>query len=211
MKREISRQEFERSVLLESDVSKDPFVQFSQWWQDAIRANATMVDAIHLATVDKDYHPNVRVVLLKDFDARGFVFFTNYDSAKAEELQATPYAAINAFWPELERQIRLRGKVERTSAEESLAYFASRPRGSQIGAWVSPQSKPINDRDELEKRYTEVEAQYHGKNIPCPKRWGGFRLVPSSFEFWQGRKNRLHDRFAFHLNNGIWRRTRLAP
>lgn len=206
-----SRIEFERSAFSEEQVLDNPFDQFVVWWQEAEAAQVYMIDAIHLATVDKDNRPDLRVVLLKDFDQRGLVFFTNYESKKAEEISSHPYGAMNIFWLELERQIRLRGKIEKTTPQESNLYFQSRPRGAQIGAWTSPQSKPVKDRSVLEKIYAEREQEFSGREIPCPTNWGGYRLIPDYFEFWQGRTNRLHDRFAFSRRGTDWLRERLAP
>jgi pyridoxamine 5'-phosphate oxidase len=211
MKNIIERKEYSRSQFTEADILADPFAQFASWFHDAALAALAVADAAHLATVDNNGHPDGRIVLLKGFDDRGLVFFTNYESTKAAQLKANPFAAVTIYWPELERQIRVRGAVEKTSREESQAYFSSRPRGAQIGAWVSMQSKPIKDRVTLDDAYRAKEQEFIDEEIPCPQNWGGFRLVPNNFEFWQGRDNRLHDRFAFHLKNGSWQRQRLAP
>lgn len=211
MKKNIVRLEYKRAHLSESEIHHDPYVQFIRWWDDAIAAGILMVDAVHLATVDEKNRPDARIVLLKEFDDRGFVFFTNYESAKAKQLKATPFAAITIFWPELERQIRIRGAVEKTSTEESHRYFKSRPRGSQIGANISPQSKVIKDRASLDDAYKKMDHDYRDQDLPHPPHWGGFRLVPDFIEFWQGGENRLHDRFLFTRTSNDWRHARLAP
>ncbi len=211
MVKRISRIEYERSSLSDVQITDDPCAQFSLWWQDAISAQVYMIDAVHLATVDKNSCPDVRVVLLKDFDQRGFVFFTNYQSKKAEQIAAHPVGALNFFWADLERQVRVRGKIAKTSREESERYFHSRPRGAQIGAWVSPQSQPIENRSVLENAFADKEREFSEHEIPCPYDWGGYRLSPDYFEFWQGRSNRLHDRFSFERIDHQWRKQRLAP
>ncbi len=164
-----------------------------------------------LATVDAEGMPSARIVLLKGFDARGFVFFTNYDSHKGEELAKTPRAALVFFWPELERQVRIRGAVERVSREESESYFHSRPPGSQLGAWASAQSTVIPSRQVLEDRLAALEVQYRDSEVPVPPHWGGFRVAPNTIELWQGRPNRLHDRLLSTRDGQSWRRERLAP
>lgn len=210
--KDIPRVEFVRAHLDDNDVCTNPFDQFSRWWHDAITAKVATPDAVHLATVDQHHHPDVRVVYVKDFDQRGFVFFTNYGSTKADQLDTMPYAAMNFFWHELERQIRIRGAVEKTSRAESETYFKTRPRGSQIGAWASPQSTVLVDRTALLQRYAEKERAFGEQDIPCPPYWGGFRLIPETIEFWQGRINRLHDRIRFlRVGDGQWRKLRLAP
>lgn len=212
MVKHVSHAEFEKFVLSDDDVLDNPFRQFTQWWNDTVSAGVPMVDAAHLATVDEHHHPDVRVVFIKNFDEKGLVFFTNYQSKKAEQLAHNPHAALNLFWPELERQIRIKGQVAKTSREESKIYFDSRPRGAQIGAWASPQSQVVKDRAQLEKNYADQSTHFMDREIPCPPHWGGFCLVPSYFEFWQGRSNRLHDRFCFVVDDaGKWIRQRLAP
>ena len=209
----ISRIEFEKSgQFLETDILANPFDQFAKWWQEAAMAHVYLIDAVTLATVDEKNHPDIRVVLLKDFNDQGMIFFTNYQSKKAHHLDHNPYAAMNIFWPSLERQIRIRGKVSKTSRAESESYFTSRPRGAQIGAWVSPQSQVIENRLMLEKNYETLINTTAGKDIDCPAHWGGFRLIPDYFEFWQGQKNRLHDRICFISKDpNQWQHQRLAP
>lgn len=205
------RIDYEKSSLSEQDVSKDPFEQFAHWWSDAITAQVDMPDAVHLSTVDENAHPDARVVLLKHFDARGFVFFTNYSSPKAKQLVKNPYACLSILWPALERQIRIRGKVEKTSRAESESYFTTRPHDAQIGAWASTQSQ-ITSRKALEDSFLKLSKQFMGQEVPCPPHWGGFRLTPNYFEFWQGRTNRLHDRICFSRSKtGDWCINRLSP
>jgi len=164
-----------------------------------------------LATATPDGRPSVRVVLLKGFDERGFVFYTNYRGRKGRELEANPCCSLLFYWGELERQVRVEGRASQLPGEESDAYFKSRPRGSQLGAWASEQSRPISERNELEERLRELEAEYEGREVPRPPFWGGYRVEPETFEFWQGRENRLHDRLLYRRSNGNWRITRLQP
>jgi pyridoxamine 5'-phosphate oxidase len=169
------------------------------------------VEAMTLSTASRDGRVSARVVLLKGFGERGFVFFTNYDSRKSREIAENPQSALTLYWHTLNRQVRIEGTIEKTSAEESEEYFQTRPRGSQLGAWASPQSDEIVSRAELERRLAEVEARFAGREIPCPPFWGGWRLRPDRIEFWQGRESRLHDRIVYTKENGAWRITRLAP
>jgi pyridoxamine 5'-phosphate oxidase len=193
-------------------IDRDPFRQFQSWFNDAIAAKSPMPDAMSLATVTPDGRPTARMVLLKQVDADGFVFFTNYQSSKARQLEINPYAALVFYWPQLERQVRVEGKVAKTSAEESAAYFKTRPRESQIGAWASPQSEVISARDILEQRAHELAEQYCDREIDCPAHWGGFRLKPDRIEFWKGRVGRLHDRILYELQpDETWTIKRLAP
>lgn len=198
--------------LTESDLLDDPIALFERWFADAVAAELPQVNAMTLATTGADGRVSARVVLLKGVDARGFEFFTNYESRKAGELAANPQAALAFLWVQLERQVRVVGGVERLDPAESDAYFATRPRGSQIGAWASQQSRPLADRAELEAHWAELEERYAGAAVPRPPHWGGFRVVPREIEFWQGRANRLHDRFAYtRAADGGWQRTRLQP
>ena len=196
----------------EQRIERDPIKQFQLWFDDAIAEKLPMPDATSLATVTPDGRPTARMVLLKQVDADGFVFFTNYQSSKARQLEINPYAALVFYWPQLERQVRVEGKVEKTSAEESAAYFRTRPRESQIGAWASPQSEVISAREILEQRAHELAEQYCDREIDCPMHWGGFRLQPDRIEFWKGRVGRLHDRILYELQpDGSWTIKRLAP
>jgi pyridoxamine 5'-phosphate oxidase len=209
------RREYAREGLTESAAHGDPLMQFDLWFSQALAAGVLEANAMTLATVDTESAPSARIVLLKGFDARGFVFYTNYDSMKGTELAANPLAALVFFWPELERQVRIRGAAKRVSPEESAAYFRTRPLGSQLGAWASQQSASIASRQVLEDRLAALEAEYRGEEVPVPPHWGGFRVFPRTIEFWQGRPNRLHDRLLYtrapDLDGQAWRRERLAP
>ncbi|TWT44045.1 Pyridoxine/pyridoxamine 5'-phosphate oxidase [Phycisphaerae bacterium RAS1] len=206
------RREFRHHRLLESEVPKDPLDLFRLWFDDAMRTSQPDPNALVLATADAAGRPSCRIVLLKGFDAHGFVFFTNYDSRKGVELAANPYASMCFWWGELERQVRVEGPVGRVSAAESDAYFRSRPRESQLGAAVSAQSRVIADRAVLENRLEQLTQRFEGMNVPRPVNWGGYRLCPEALEFWCGREHRLHDRLRYELDgaNG-WRMLRLAP
>jgi len=196
----------------ETRIETDPIKQFQIWFDEAIAAKLPMPDAMSLATVTPDCRPTSRMVLLKQVDGYGFVFFTNYESAKAKQLEINPYAALVFYWPQLERQVRVEGKVTKTSAEESSAYFKTRPRESQIGALASPQSEVITAREVLEQRAHELAELYCDREIDCPANWGGFRLTPDRIEFWKGRVGRLHDRILYELQpDGAWTMKRLAP
>jgi pyridoxamine 5'-phosphate oxidase len=205
------RRDYRSHVLVESEAASDPLVQFRQWFHEAVRAELLEPNAMTLATVTPSGDPAARTVLLKDLDATGFVFFTNYDSAKGRDLAHHPRACLLFFWGELERQVRITGRVERLTADESLAYFRSRPRGSQLGAWASPQSRVIESRDVLDRALAELDATYTGADIPLPPFWGGFRVMPEAIEFWQGRTSRLHDRLLYSRIDDQWSRVRLAP
>jgi pyridoxamine 5'-phosphate oxidase len=199
-------------VLDEKRIERDPIKQFQSWFNDGFEAKLPMPDAMSLATVTPDGRPTARMVLLKQVDGDGFVFFTNYQSSKARQLEINPYAALVFYWPQFERQVRVEGKVTKTSAEESEAYFKTRPRESQIGAWASPQSEVISAREVLEQRAHELSDQYCDREIDCPTHWGGFRLKPDRIEFWKGRVGRLHDRLLYELQpDGSWTIKRLAP
>ncbi len=211
MKTTVPRKDFLKRELNEVDVPESPFALFSQWWSDALQANALMPDAMVLSTIDQDLKPDARVVFLKDFDESGFVFFTNYLSTKGMQLGLHPEASLTFFWPELERQVRIRGKAEKCSLKESETYFKSRPRGAQIGAWASTQSQVIASREVLESIFEKFSNQFVDV-VDCPPHWGGYRLKPDSLEFWQGRANRLHDRFRYRLiKPNTWLVQRLAP
>jgi pyridoxamine 5'-phosphate oxidase len=206
------RTEYMRHGLTEADLDADPFQQFRAWFEQALAANLPEPNAMALATATLDGSPSARMVLLKGFDERGFVWYTNYESRKGGELAANPRAALVFYWAELERQVRAEGRVERATAEESDAYFHSRPQGSQIGAAVSHQSQVLPDRAMLERRAAELAAEYEGREIPRPDYWGGYRLVPAVIEFWQGRPNRLHDRLRYRRRaDGVWEVERLSP
>ena len=196
--------------LARDDLAADPIEQFAAWWERA-EAEVPLPDAICLATADGDGVPDARMVLLKGFDADGFRFHTNYESEKGRQLSATGLAAIVAYWRELDRQVRIRGPVERLSAEESDAYFLTRPPERRVGAWASPQSRALTSRDELDERVREVEERFAGGEIPRPEHWGGFILHPLEIEFWQGQVGRLHDRFLYTREDEGWRIERLGP
>ncbi|HKR14623.1 MAG TPA: pyridoxamine 5'-phosphate oxidase [Pyrinomonadaceae bacterium] len=199
-------------TLDEQRVEHDPIKQFQSWLDEAFAAKLPLPEAMNLATATPEGRPSSRMVLLKQVDQDGFVFFTNYHSAKAAQLEANPYAALVFYWPQFERQVRVEGKVERTSVAESEAYFQTRPRESQIGAWASPQSKVIANREVLEERARELEEYYRDREIECPGHWGGYRLRPDRIEFWKGRVGRLHDRILYELlSDGGWSIKRLAP
>lgn len=195
----------------EKDADPDPKKQFEKWFKDALNANLKEPHAIALATSTKTGIPSVRIVLLKSYDEIGFVFFTNYESRKGNELAENPVAALVFWWGELGRQIRIEGNVEKISRKESEEYFQSRPFESQISAWASAQSRVTENRESLEKRYLEIKKQYEGKTVPCPPYWGGYRLIPEAFEFWQGWANRLHDRILYSKIKDGWKIERLAP
>jgi pyridoxamine 5'-phosphate oxidase len=204
------RTSYEQDALDEQNVGNEPLALFEKWFQAALKAKVAEPNAMTVATVGADGRPSTRVVLVKSFDADGVVFYTNYHSRKARELAANPYAALQFHWAELERVVRIEGRVERTSAEESDAYFAKRPVDSRIGAWASPQSEVIANRGVLLANAAKASAKY-GLHPPRPENWGGYRVVPDVWEFWQGRKSRLHDRVRFRLVDGLWHKERLAP
>jgi len=197
--------------LNEETVGTDPFPLFDEWYREARQAGLYLPEAMTLATADEDGVPSARLVLLKGHDERGFVFFSNYESRKAGELAVNPRAALAIHWPILQRQVRIEGTVERITPEESFEYFRTRPRGSRIGAWASPQSRVIPDRSELETRVAEFDARFPGDDVPLPPYWGGYRVRPQRIEFWQGRASRLHDRFRFSRKVDGWAADRLAP
>lgn len=189
----------------------DPFIQFGAWLEEAVAAEPNLPEAMTLATVSADGHPSTRMVLLKGHDARGFVFFTNFNSIKGQELLANPNASLCFHWKSLRRQIRIDGPATPVSDGEAAAYFATRPRGSQIGAWASEQSQPVESRTVLEDRVRDLEAEYDGGDVPRPPHWSGFRLVPLRIEFWIDRRDRLHDRQVFDRDGEGWREVRLQP
>ena len=206
------RREYTLTGLVESDLDPNPFVQFDKWFQQALTARLPEPNAMTLATATLEGKPSARVVLLKGFDERGFVFFTNYGSQKGRELSANPLAALVCYWAELERQVRISGRVSLVTVEESEAYFHSRPLGSQLGAWASHQSEIVSGREVLEDRLEELTQEYHTKPVPLPPYWGGYRVAPETIEFWQGRPNRLHDRLRYALQDGgEWLIERLSP
>jgi pyridoxamine 5'-phosphate oxidase len=195
----------------ERDLDPDPIRAFAAWFVEAVEAGIAQLEAMALATSTPAGRPSVRMVLLKGHDERGFTFFTNRESRKGDEIEANPHAALVVYWQPLNRQVRIEGTVERIADAESEAYFGTRPPGSQIAAWASPQSQPITRREELDERYSEVEARFPVGDVPLPPFWGGYRVIPEAIEFWQGRENRLHDRIRYERGAAGWRRTRLAP
>jgi pyridoxamine 5'-phosphate oxidase len=205
------RKEYTRLNLTEGDLDPDPIRQFHHWFEEATLAEIPEPNAMALATATSQGHPSVRMVLLRGCDERGFAFFTNYDSRKGRELDANPHAALVFYWHDLERQVRVEGKVERVSAEESDRYFASRPIGSRLAAWASRQSEVIPNREVLEARCRKLESQFPEGQIPRPDNWGGYRVVPQVIEFWQGRPSRLHDRLRYRQRDGGWLIERLSP
>lgn len=206
----VLRKSYELAALDEESSLPDPLAQFEQWLQDAIDAKIPEPNAMTLATVSPMGRPSTRIVLIKDVDQRGIVWFTNYQSRKGLELLTNPHAALQFHWVELERVVRIEGTVQKVSDEESDAYFQSRPLASRLGAWASPQSQVLTSRESLEKALTEAEALF-GETPPRPPHWGGYRLAPDGWEFWQGRPSRLHDRLHYQQRNGLWHRERLAP
>jgi len=207
------RQSYSQRTLSEADVRPTPVSQFRAWLDEALAAHLDEPTAMTVSTVGPDGQPSARVVLLKGLpDDATFLFYTNYDSRKGQELAAQPRAALTFFWPGLERQVRVEGRIEKAPEAMSTDYFQSRPRGSQVGAWASPQSQPITDREALETREHEVEQQFAGQDpLPRPPHWGGYLLHPTRVEFWQGRPSRLHDRIVYEQAGDTWRLSRLAP
>lgn len=205
------RRDYNQKSLDENSICENPFEQFEIWLSEAVAQNVFEPNAMVLSTASKEGKPSARVVLLRGFDGEGFTFFTNYDSRKAREIAENPRASLLFFWAEIERQARIEGIATKASAEISDSYFASRPRESQIGAWISPQSEPIASREILEKKYAELAEEWDGKEIKRPPNWGGFVVKPSVFEFWQGRESRLHDRLVYTKVGKSWKIERLAP
>lgn len=205
------RQDYNFKGLHEADLDPNPLKQFRLWFDEALSANVIEPNAMLLSTVSNG-RPSARIVLLKDLDQAGFTFFTNYESKKGSEMETDPFVALTFFWKELERQVRIEGKVEKTTDAESSEYFAVRPRGSQIGAWASAQSQHLENREELEQRTKLLEERFAGTDVPRPPHWGGYRVIPHYFEFWQGRPSRLHDRLVFQKSvEGSWEIERLYP
>ncbi len=206
------RKDYQLQSLLETDVSVTPFEQFSKWWDDALKSELDEINAMTLATADVNALPSARIVLLKGFDEKGFVFFTNYNSQKGNELAQNDRACLVFFWKELERQVRITGVAEKISAAENIAYFNSRPDGSKIGAWASPQSLVVAGKAWLKETFDYYNERFKHGEIPKPPNWGGYRIKPFKVEFWQGRPNRLHDRIQYlKINEGSWKIDRLAP
>lgn len=207
------RRDYTRDGLTEAQAPAEPFALFHQWFAEAVKTEQVPVEAnaMTLATVDEEGRPHCRILLLKGLDEAGFTFFTNYESDKGRQLAACPFAAMTFFWPTLERQVRIEGRVVKVSEQESDAYFQVRPLGSRLGAWASPQSRVIADRSELEGLLKNTEARFSDTQPDCPEHWGGYRLLPERIEFWQGRASRLHDRLDYRLVGGDWTRQRLAP
>ena len=204
------RRDFSSQALNKADLDPSPFVQFARWMDEAVKAEIPDANAMTLATVGEDNRPDARVVLLKYYGETGFAFFTNYESKKGRDLDANPYAALHFFWPQLDRQVGIYGRVEKTSREESEKYFKSRPVESRLAAWASNQSRIIASRDVLVKRFEEFREKF-GDDVPLPSYWGGFRVQPDRVEFWQGRQNRLHDRLCYTTDETGWQIIRLSP
>ncbi|WP_066378154.1 MULTISPECIES: pyridoxamine 5'-phosphate oxidase [unclassified Anabaena] len=206
------RKDYTLQGLSETEVNPNPFIQFKQWFDQALSAQLPEPNAMTIATTTPDGSPSARMVLLKDFDERGFVFFTNYNSRKGQELAENPQAALVFWWAELERQVRIVGRVEKTSEAESDQYFYSRPANSRLGAWASDQSAVIASREVLEQQMQELQSKYENQEIPRPPHWGGLRVIPTEIEFWQGRSSRLHDRLLYtRLDDNSWKIQRLSP
>jgi pyridoxamine 5'-phosphate oxidase len=204
------RKDYQLKSLSELEVNNNPFSQFSSWWDEAVQSEIDEVNAMTLSTITNEGRPSSRIVLLKGFDAKGFVFFSNYNSSKAQQISSNSHVSLLFFWKELERQIRIDGVCSKVSAEESDAYFHSRPIGSRLGAWASPQSEKIKDREVLVQRLASVTQEF-GLDVPRPPHWGGYQVVPTRIEFWQGRSNRLHDRILYEQQELSWQISRLAP
>jgi pyridoxamine 5'-phosphate oxidase len=212
MKIDSIRKEYALRSLSERDIIHDPILFFGRWFEEAIKAEVTEPNAMTLATASASGAPSARMVLLKGFDHDGFVFYTNLESRKGAELQSNPRAALLFWWAELERQIRIEGDVQPVAEQEALSYFQSRPRDSQLGAWASPQSKRIPDRSFVASQMEQISTRFQSMDVlPLPPNWGGYRIAPKVFEFWQGRESRLHDRIRFDAENNQWRISRLAP
>jgi pyridoxamine 5'-phosphate oxidase len=204
------RRSYERGMLDETQAAAEPLAQFGAWMDEALAAGIKEPNAMTVATAGRSGQPSARIVLLRGWDERGFVFFTNYESRKGVEIAENPLASLLFFWDVLEREVRIDGPVERLSAEESDAYFARRPRGHRLSAWASPQSRVVHDRAELEDAMREAEARFPD-DVPRPPYWGGYRVIPQAIEFWQGRRNRVHDRISYRRVKAAWERERLAP
>lgn len=205
------RKDYQLKSLSELEVNNNPFSQFSSWWDEAVQSEIDEVNAMTLSTITTEGRPSSRIVLLKGFDERGFVFFSNYNSNKGQQISSNSHVSLLFFWKELERQIRIDGICSKVSAEESDAYFNSRPIGSRLGAWASPQSEKIQDREVLVERLAAVTQEFGLENVPRPPHWGGYHVMPIRIEFWQGRSNRLHDRILYEQHEHAWQISRLAP
>ncbi|NND73100.1 MAG: pyridoxamine 5'-phosphate oxidase [Rhodothermales bacterium] len=206
------RKEYSGAILFEEDIAADPIIQFEDWYRTAEEKEEQEANAMSVASVSADGIPSTRIVLLKSYDASGFTFFSNYESRKSTELLESGHAALLFWWPRLARQVRIEGPVNKTGRSESEEYFATRPRGSQIGAWASKQSHIVASRSDLSEAYRSYEAKFDGRVVPCPPHWGGFRVMPRVFEFWQGQENRLHDRIQYTLDDSDrWSVARLSP
>jgi len=205
------RKDYSVKKLAKTGVDKNPINQFNKWFNEATHAQIEEVNAMTLSTATKSGKPSARIVLLKGVENNGFVFFTNYNSAKGQQLAENPFAALTFFWKELERQVRIEGTVQKISEQNSVTYFNSRPYKSRVGAWVSDQSKPLTSRVELMQKFTLKAATFIGQQVPKPSFWGGYILIPTRIEFWQGRSSRLHDRINYSLENGKWAIERLSP
>ncbi|MEI8073121.1 MAG: pyridoxamine 5'-phosphate oxidase [Bacteroidota bacterium] len=205
------RTDYRMKSLLESDAASDPFAQFGHWWLEAVESKIDEVNAMTIATSSADGFPSARIVLLKGYDRNGFVFFTNYNSQKGQDIAANPKACLLFFWKELERQVRIDGSIEKISAKDSEEYFQSRPIGSRIGAWCSPQSSVIPDRSLLDKNVEFYSNKFNAQIVPRPEHWGGYIVKPTAIEFWQGRSSRLHDRLRYSNTSEGWKLERLAP
>lgn len=208
---EINRQEYEKAVLHKKDLAQSPFDQLRSWLDLAVKDKVIEPTAMSLATCSKEGRPSARIVLLRHLDERGLVFFTNYNSRKAKQMTQNPFASVIFWWGQLEKQILIEGTIEKVSEDESNGYFAARPRKSQLGAWASQQDAPLDNREQLELSFQKFEKEFEGKEIPRPPFWGGFRLIPERFEFWQGRPSRLHDRFEYVKDKDCWKMGRLSP
>ncbi len=204
------RKDYKLKSLSEKEVSNNPYDQFGIWWKEAIESNLDEVNAMTLSTCSKEGRPSSRIMLLKGYDEKGFVFFTNYNSRKGSDILANPFVSLLFFWKELERQVRIEGSIEKLEDSYNDEYFYSRPVGSRIGAWASNQSSILENREELEARVTKYTQEY-GDTVPRPAHWGGYRVIPNKIEFWQGSSSRLHDRVEYNLNNNSWRISRLSP
>ncbi len=205
------RKDYSSKKLAKTDVGKNPINQFNKWFNEAIHAQIEEVNAMTLSTATKQGKPSARIVLLKGIENNGFVFFTNYNSTKGQQLAENPFASLSFFWKELERQVCIEGTVQKISEKDSITYFNSRPYKSRVGAWVSDQSKPLASRVELMQKFTLKAATFIGQQVPKPSFWGGYILIPTRIEFWQGRPSRLHDRINYRLENGTWHVERLSP
>lgn len=206
------RKSYDKNSLTKDESHQDPFKQFEKWFEEVEHSDGVEeVNAMTVSTIGLDGYPKSRVVLLKNYDENGFVFYTNYDSEKGKAITSNPHICLSFFWPNLERQVIIKGKAKKVSEEQSVSYFKSRPQGSQLGALVSPQSEVIPDREYLANKLKDLEKEYQDKEVPKPKNWGGFIVDPHEFEFWQGRPNRLHDRIRYSGDRDNWKRERLAP